>query len=428
LRTEDWAGKVKSKREANAMKITEYLALGLLAWGLAFLPSSFASEIGQEQHPAQKSGDFLVVSNPKAPKNPSMRMVFKEDLTIGVKEGDENYMFGSRFLYINVDDNGNIYVVDWDRKRIQKYGPDGKYLLTIGRKGQGPGEFQNVWAPHFDWAGNLYVRDIVNHKVSFFDPNGKLIKELKMPDKAQDIQVNSRGEYVGYISEEKSDPKLDMKVISSYGLFDRDLNPLAVFQQTTWTPANMAGRDVESQTKFLAESMSNGALAPRVTVLLGPDDRICAGYPETYEIRVYSPDGRPERLIRKDQPPRSVTGTHRKDYEARQERDFLSLLADLYPESIRKKALTMIRYPKYLPAYQTFTLMDNGWLAVVVDATGGGPSELDLFDEKGIYIGESEAPIPVEGLRFKKGKAYAVMTTEDGYKFVKRFGFEIKEN
>jgi hypothetical protein len=410
------------------MEITRRLILGWAVCVFSAISSFPVGRIGDKPVPYQKFDDFVQVSNPKTPKNPSMRIIFKDDLTIGVKEGDENYMFGSRFFYINVDDEGNIYAVDWDRRRIQKYGLDGKYLLTIGRPGQGPGEFQNVWTPHFDRAGYLYVRDIVNHKVSFFNPNGKVIKELKMPDKAGDIQVNSRGEYVGYVSEEKTDPKLGMKVISSYGLFDKDLYPLAVFQQTTWTPVNLAGRDADSLAKFLSGIMSGGALAPNVTVLLGPNDRIYIGFPETYEIHVYSAEGKLERLIRKDQPPQPVTELHKKDYEARQERDFLFSLHDQYPESVRKKALSMIRYPKYLPAYQTFALMDNGWLAVVVDATEGGLARIDFFDGSGAYIAESVARIPVEGLRFKKDKAYAVMTTEDGYKFVKRYSFEIKEN
>lgn len=34
-------------------------------------------------------------------------------------------------------------------KKIYAEGMKGKYLLTISRKGQGTGEFQNVWTPRF---------------------------------------------------------------------------------------------------------------------------------------------------------------------------------------------------------------------------------------------------------------------------------------
>ena len=54
---------------------------------------------------------------------------------------------------------GNIYVLDTGNARIQKFGPDGAYLATIGRKGQGPGEFIMPDALDIDRDGNLVVAD-----------------------------------------------------------------------------------------------------------------------------------------------------------------------------------------------------------------------------------------------------------------------------
>ena len=60
---------------------------------------------------------------------------------------------------VAVDKDGNIYVLDSANTRIQKFGPDGKFLATIGRKGQGPGEFLMPDAIGFDKDGNLVVAD-----------------------------------------------------------------------------------------------------------------------------------------------------------------------------------------------------------------------------------------------------------------------------
>jgi hypothetical protein len=100
------------------------LSLGFLVCALVSLVSSGISKAPENKPAYQKSDEFVVVSNPKTPKDPSLRIVFKEDLTIGFNEGDENYMLGER-LWLNVDDKGNIHVADWDRRRIQKYGPTG---------------------------------------------------------------------------------------------------------------------------------------------------------------------------------------------------------------------------------------------------------------------------------------------------------------
>ncbi|MCK7515021.1 MAG: hypothetical protein MZV70_70770 [Desulfobacterales bacterium] len=62
--------------------------------------------------------------------------------TLGdVDTADENLAFFMPSA-IAVDGAGNFYVLDTGNHRVQKFGPDAKYLATYGRHGQGPGEFQ----------------------------------------------------------------------------------------------------------------------------------------------------------------------------------------------------------------------------------------------------------------------------------------------
>ena len=79
----------------------------------------------------------------------------------------------------------------------------------------------------------------------------------------------------------------------------------------------------------------------------------------------------------------------------------------------------MIRYPKFKPAYKEFSFDDKGRLIVIVDEAKGA-AVLDVFDVSGRWIMRTGAEIPVEGLLFRNGKAYAVATIDD-YRFVKRF-------
>jgi hypothetical protein len=109
-----------------------------------------------------------IVKNPIEPLNPELHITFEEDLTIGAEVGDENYMFGSQ-VFLNTDDEGNFYVTDWDRKTVRKYDSDGKFLHSIGRPGQGPGEFQDVSEVRFDVEGNMYLHDVENQRISFLE-------------------------------------------------------------------------------------------------------------------------------------------------------------------------------------------------------------------------------------------------------------------
>jgi DNA-binding beta-propeller fold protein YncE len=57
--------------------------------------------------------------------------------------------------------------------RVHKYSPDGKLMMSWGKPGIGPGEFQ---IPHnicCDEAGFVYVADRENHRIQVFDGNGR---------------------------------------------------------------------------------------------------------------------------------------------------------------------------------------------------------------------------------------------------------------
>jgi sugar lactone lactonase YvrE len=76
-----------------------------------------------------------VISNPKSPRPPDgkrKQILFKEEISIGVVEGDENYMFGESIIF-NTDEEGNFYITDWDRRRIQKYKPAYSLFFKNGK-------------------------------------------------------------------------------------------------------------------------------------------------------------------------------------------------------------------------------------------------------------------------------------------------------
>ena len=96
--------------------------------------------------------------------------------TIGnVDTNDENLAFGSP-LDMAVDDGGRVYILDSGDQRIQVFGSDGKYLRTIGRRGQGPGEFERLNSINFDSQGNLHVLDSAQRRIQVFTPRGEVLK------------------------------------------------------------------------------------------------------------------------------------------------------------------------------------------------------------------------------------------------------------
>jgi sugar lactone lactonase YvrE len=94
---------------------------------------------------------------------------------------DENLAFYMPSVIVP-DKSGNLYVVDTGNHRIQKFGPDGEYLATIGRQGQGPGEFYYPAWLDLDEEGNLYVTDPQNNRIQILNPDGTEKKTIRFTE------------------------------------------------------------------------------------------------------------------------------------------------------------------------------------------------------------------------------------------------------
>ena len=392
--------------------------------------SSFQKEtLAEGTNIIQKSDDVVVVSNQKIPEL-KMRIVFKEELSIGEVEGDENYMFGESVAF-NTDEDGNFYVADYDTHRILKYDSEGKYLLSFGREGQGPGEFQSLSVTRFDKDNNLYITDRRNRRISFFDKDGKYLKQIQMLEGDVSVIINSKG----FLVAKKPGQSLEgnvQKTTSIFGLFDDKFNSLVEFYKDESEISLPTGRDVSALAQYIAKGLSNDAFRPRIRYALANNDFIYFGYPDKYEINIYSPEGKLKRKITRDYKPIQVD---KKDKESFVKVVVEYISSPIFTDDVKEITFKKIKYRKYKPAYQSFTLMENGWLAVVVESRENEYMLFDIFDQEGRYIANFKTTVPalpVEELFsesqffFKNGKAYAV-EEEDGYKFVKRYSFEIQE-
>jgi DNA-binding beta-propeller fold protein YncE len=81
-----------------------------------------------------------------------------------------------------VDAQRRLYVTDIGGFRVQQYDPEGKYLRTIGRLGDSPGEFARPKGVAVDRAGRVYVVDAASQVVQIFDADGKLLLFFGEPE------------------------------------------------------------------------------------------------------------------------------------------------------------------------------------------------------------------------------------------------------
>ena len=79
---------------------------------------------------------------------------------------------------VAVAPNGDVFVADGHgNSRIVKYSKDGEFIMAWGRKGTGPGEFDEPHCLSFDSRGRLFVGDRVNERIQVFDQDGRYLDE-----------------------------------------------------------------------------------------------------------------------------------------------------------------------------------------------------------------------------------------------------------
>ena len=101
-------------------------------------------------------------------------------LTLGKPGGAAEPDFFYQPNDVVVAPNGDIFVSEGHgggNSRILKFSKDGKLIKTIGKKGPGPGEFDQPHALAFDSKGRLIVGDRGNNRVQILDQDGKFISE-----------------------------------------------------------------------------------------------------------------------------------------------------------------------------------------------------------------------------------------------------------
>ncbi|HEY9407902.1 MAG TPA: PQQ-dependent sugar dehydrogenase [Nitrososphaera sp.] len=72
---------------------------------------------------------------------------------------------------IALDQQGNVYVVDKDNDRIQKFSANGSFIGELGRHGVQNGTFKNPEGIALDQQSNIYVVDTGNNRIEKFSSN-----------------------------------------------------------------------------------------------------------------------------------------------------------------------------------------------------------------------------------------------------------------
>jgi hypothetical protein len=105
----------------------------------------------------------------------------EKELTIDFAGDDIGKLGIAATIDFEVDSKGNIYFFNANKEGdlIFEFDPDGDFVKSFGRKGQGPGEIQYIVWTGIDSQDNIIASDNGNRKILIFSEDGTLIKETR---------------------------------------------------------------------------------------------------------------------------------------------------------------------------------------------------------------------------------------------------------
>jgi len=284
---------------------------------------------------------------------------------------------------IVVDDAGVIYVLDSENFHIKVFDPSGKFLRTIGRKGQGPGEFEiPLMMSLIKTRGELAVHQ-VTRRMSFFKTDGTFLRHHLFKDLLAGRGVcDSAGRiYIMEVRKGDSGSRYVTKKLAEDGT----------------VVATLADSPASSGDRF-------NPFRPVGWFEIDGSDNFVYGYPETYEIQFFGASDALlfKKIVRAYEPVAVTSGERSEQEKAAQGRGIV------------------FDFPKFHPAYRRFFLSDLGHVFVATfEKAADGKIIHDVFDPEGRFIGR--IPLKGRGVGIFQGEFYACEEDEEGYPVLRRY-------
>jgi hypothetical protein len=371
------------------MKFTvKYLSI-VLFLSISVLCISFGGQNTEWKGKIEKRDGITVIRNPKGPIYDEDVFGLEEELSIGEAEGRKDYMF-SMIVSIDVDDKGNIYVLDIKETHIKVFNPNGRLIRIIGRKGQGPGEFQRPFTVQITAQNEVVIWDVIIQRLHFFSLDGEYKKSISFEKLFNHPVINSEGNIVSIVNGDVAEnPKYELRK------HDLELNPLTFYY--SFPKYDIARDGFNSFRSILQWAVTN-------------NNEIVCGHPdEGYELKIFNSEGKIIKNIIKDYTPIKIP-----DEEIKR--------------ATRQKLPPGRFYsiPKYYSPFR-WIIVDEDYRIFVCTwerMKNRRGRYWDVFSPEGKFI--ARIPISHEVLMgkpiiFKGGNLYLIEADEDGYQYVKRY-------
>jgi hypothetical protein len=269
--------------------------------------------------------------------------------------------------------DGSLAVATSGTSDVRLYAPDGRHLRTLGRSGNGPGEFRSPWLVFGLGEDSVVVVDLYR-KVSVFGPDGG-VREFGAGELGGEGPIGQFGD--GSL--------LSWKYI-------RPGTPLTGGE---WSQVELLRRDLSEgaakRVRVVDYFRSDGPgvmnlFAPRASMAAG-DTTVWYSRGDALALEEARMDGQVVRIVRLSLPPVLVTDAHKSRVT--------DALVEANPGSNPEDLTRNMEFPESFPAHGSI-LVDAGGNVWVQDYAPWGSDDSSrtcyVFDADGQFLGEVMTP------------------------------------
>jgi len=309
------------------------------------------------------------VMNPAAPRDGVATLQLEELWRLGGNSESDDEFFGV-VTAVRTDAEGNVYLLDSQLSEVKVFDADGAYLRTIGREGEGPGEFRRPFDIAFTPSGDLGVFQMMPGKIVQLTTAGDPDGEFPLPVLEDGARRMLRG---GALAGDRMivfgmDQKFGegkVEITSVLSAFDAKGNEVATYFTRSRT-MNFGQPEFDERKSPMANWSADAA----GTVYAVPDFG-------DYRIHVWNPDGSPRRVIE-----RAYEHRMRTPEEIEEAKTRIIIRGPVDPK---------ITVADYSPDIAGLYAMDDGtlWVATSRGRTDDKPDYLgtfDVFDGDGRFV------------------------------------------
>jgi hypothetical protein len=235
---------------------------------------------------------FLFVATGAVSQSGDLQVIALHELWEVGADDDDDVLFGV-ISSIDIDAEGNVFVLDRQLTEVTMFSADGEYIGPIGREGEGPGEFRRIGHVFVSGPGEIAVMQRMPGRIVCVNTDGSPGGTITLPEAFSSAPAyfysgQRAGEDLVLSARQIERNEDGVSFTTALLRIDPSGKEIARFSEK---------QDTRNMSSFTVEEKSN---APVLWTVDADGNVYVNDEFDAYSIRVYDPSGALVRTIQRD--------------------------------------------------------------------------------------------------------------------------------